>query len=133
MLTTSYQAFKTLELLRSRCGLSARDSATHLMCISESTYSTLRKSLDAGRECTLSASNDINVRIGLKVLVDGLESKLLPVTAADKEVSIARLSKLRESIRLESCEALSPSGIQQVDQLLSLDQLIGYAKIFMSA
>lgn len=131
MLTTSYQAFKTLELLRSRCGLSARDSATHLMCVSESTYSMLRKALDEGRECALSAENDIGVRVGLRALVTALESSLLPATAADRKAAVEELGQIRSLLR-EQYASRPAVGIEQMEHLLSTEQLIGYAKIFMA-
>lgn len=131
-LTTSYQAFKTLELLRLRCGLSARESAAHLMCIAEPTYSNLRKALESGTGA-LSAENDINVCLGLATLISCVDRKLLPVGSKLGGAALKELQRTRFELEAYIREHPAGPGITQQDQMLSMEQLLARARSFSDA
>lgn len=128
MLSTSYQAFKILELLRLRCGLTARDTAIHVLAIDEATYSRLSKSLSNGGS-VLRYEMDIKVQIGLKLLVTGIENAWLPLVPETKIASIDRIVEVRTHLA-NSSSGVGP-GIQRTDRVHELDQLISRAKSFI--
>ena len=119
--TTSYAAFAVLELLRKACGLNVRELSL-VLGIAESTVSLIRGTLDKGITAQVSADNDINVQIALRILSTGLREMLLPMRAGDKDTKMAILIHQRSQLlhRLSTSREVPSEHLLAVEELLTL-------------
>ena len=129
-LSTSYRAFKILELLRLRCRLTARDVADTLMLINESAYSRLRSNLDAEHGVTLAADSDIKVRVALAVIEKGIRVGVLPMDADARAPTLEKLAQYRKDIAATYESRDHERGVTTKNQLTPLNTLVQLAKVY---
>lgn len=102
--TTSFRALHVLELLRTRCGMTAGECAKYLILTTDAAYSRMRRALNTGTG-TLNADTDIKVQIAIQTISICTSCGVLPFTDTSKELGLLEVERIRRQVLLESIEA----------------------------